>query len=155
MRTQFYSIDPRDTVFAAAQQLLLRNVESLLVVADDGRLRGIVTERDVLLAVLPRTADVMGDETHLAGFRDLSEMATERFRETVAEVMHPSVETVTPSAPLTHALGRMLSRRLRRLAVVDPESREVVGVVSQRDALSALVIGQPALIRQARGRVHA
>ena len=153
MRTQFYSISPRDTMFAAAQQLMLRNVESLLVV-DEGELKGIVTERDVLMAALPQEEDVRIEHPILR-MMDLMDVARERFDVPVAEIMTEQVRTTTPSTPLTEALDVMLTRRLRRLAVADPITGEVAGVISQRDVLSALVIGNPRLVSEQTGRVHA
>ena len=153
MRTQFYSITPHDTMFAAAQQLMLRSVESLMVV-DDGDLKGIVTERDVLLSALPQEGDVRLDHA-LLRMMDIMDVARERFDVPVSEIMTVQVRTTTPSTPLTEALDVMLSQRLRRLAVVDPVTEEVAGVISQRDVLSALVIGNPQLASEQTGRIHA
>ena len=153
MRTQVYAISPLDTMFAAAQQMMLRNVESLMVV-DAGDMKGIITERDVLLAALPNEEDVRV-ELPLLRMIDLVDVARERFDTPVAEIMTERVRTTTPATPLTEALDVMLSQRLRRLAVVDPVTGELVGVLSQRDVLSAIVIGDPRLVSRPSGPVRA
>jgi CBS domain-containing protein len=153
MRTQFYSIDPADTMFSAAQQLMLRNVESLMVVDESGELKGIVTERDVLLAALPQDQDVRADQP-LLRMVDLMDIARERFDVPVSELMTERVRAISPGTPLTEALDAMLHQRLRRLAVVDPATNEVAGVISQRDVLSALVIGNPRLAARQTGRIR-
>lgn len=98
-----------DTLRAAAERMWRQQTGSLLVM-DNGRLAGIITERDLLRAV------ALG--------ADLS-------RTSVYEAMTTEVLTVPPDMPLRDAAREMATRWIRHLPVVD--SDRVLGVVSMRD----------------------
>jgi len=109
-----------DTLRAAAERMWRNQTGSLLVVAD-GRLTGIITERDLLRAV------ALGADPGTA---------------TVDEAMTTEVLTVPPDLPLREAAQEMASRWIRHLPVV--EDGQLLGVVSMRDVtgvFAALVPG--------------
>ena len=109
-----------DTLRSAAERMWREQTGSLLVI-DDGRLAGIITERDLLRAV------ALG-----------ADLATA----TVDEAMTTEVFTVPPDMPLRDAAREMAVRWIRHLPVVDGE--QVLGVISMRDVtgiFGALVPG--------------
>jgi CBS domain-containing protein len=109
-----------DTLRAAAERMWRHQTGSLLVM-DQDRLAGIITERDLLRAV------ALGADPGTV---------------TVNEVMTTAVFTVRPDLPLQEAARVMASRWIRHLPVV--EQGRVLGVVSMRDVagvFAALVPG--------------
>jgi CBS domain-containing protein len=92
-----------------------RNVGAVLVL-DDGRLAGILTERDVLRAV--------------AGGVDLSDP--------VASRMTHSPETIESSDSVEHAAVLMIHGGFRHLPVV--EAGEPVGILSIRDLVRVALV---------------
>jgi len=109
-----------DTLRAAAERMW-RNQTGSLLVMDDGRLAGIITERDLLRAV------ALGSDPVIA---------------TVDEAMTTEVFTVPPDLPLQDAAREMASRWIRHLPVM--EYGRLLGVVSMRDVtgiFAALVPG--------------
>ena len=109
-----------DTLRSAAERMWREQTGSLLVI-DDGRLAGIITERDLLRAV------ALG-----------ADLATA----TVDEAMTTEVFTVSPDMPLRDAAREMAVRWIRHLPVVD--GGQVLGVISMRDVtgiFGALVPG--------------
>lgn len=105
---------PSDSLKDAASRMWQQQTGSLLVM-DDGRLVGIITERDVMKAVA----------------RGLPIDTTP-----VSAVMTGNVLTVPPTATLHEAARHMAVRWIRHLPVVD--DGQVVGVVSQRDLVGVL-----------------
>jgi len=103
-----------DTLKAAAERMWRQQTGSLLVM-DDGRLIGIITERDVMKAVA-RGADL--DATP------------------VSAVMTTNVLTVSPSTAVSAAAQHMSDRWIRHLPVVQDDA--VIGMVSQRDLCGVL-----------------
>jgi CBS domain len=101
MRRQVYGIAANDAIVDAAREMVLRSVDSLLVV-DGDLLLGIVTERDVLRAALPSVGELMQDESW-ADLRDLVGVASGHFGVPVRMIMTIHVVTTTP---LTEALGQ-------------------------------------------------
>lgn len=106
---------PADTLRSAAARMWAQQTGSLLVMAGE-ELRGILTERDVMKAVA-RGMDV--------------EITP------VSAVMTGNVITTAPDAELQDAAARMAERWIRHLPVL--EAGRVVGMLSQRDVLGALL----------------
>jgi CBS domain-containing protein len=153
MRRQVYGIAANDAIVDAAREMVLRSVDSLLVV-DGDLLLGIVTERDVLRAALPSVGELMQDESWTE-LRDLVGVASGHFGVPVRMIMTIHVATTTPETPLTQALASMMAKGFRRLPVVEPETGVVLGTISQRDVLGALVLADRAAASRQSARIVA
>jgi len=153
MRRQAYGIAPNDAIVDAAREMVLRSVDSLLVV-DGDLLLGIVTERDVLRAALPSVGELMQAESS-AELRDVVGVASEHFGVPVRMIMTIHVATTTPDTPLTEALASMMAKGFRRLPVVESETGVILGTISQRDVLGALVLADRAAAGQHPARIAA
>ena len=105
------SIEPGSTVLDAANRMNERKIGSL-VVMDDGRLIGIITERDMLQRVLVTRRDPAAI--------------------TVGEVMTTEVLCCQPHTTLEEARGVMKNRRVRHLPVLDDGER-LLGMISIGD----------------------
>jgi CBS domain-containing protein len=109
------------TVADAARQMRDADVGDVLVVGDDEQLRGVVTDRDIV---------VRGLATGLDASTPLGELCS------------PELITVSPDEPTEVVADLMASGAIRRLPVV--ESGRPVGIVAlgdlavQRDPESAL-----------------
>ncbi len=137
MRTHVYRVERGETVATVARTMIFHDVESMLVV-DGDELLGIITERDLLKAVLPTPAEFHETESARA-FADLVTVARDHFAEPVESVMTRPVRTIDRDESLIRALGTMLSARIRRMPVVGPAG-DVVGVVTQHDLLRAVFL---------------
>lgn len=153
MRRQVYGIAADEAIVDAAREMVLRSVDSLLVV-DGDRLLGIVTERDVLRAALPSVGELMQDESWVE-LRDLVGVASGHFGVPVRMIMTSHVVTTTPETPLTEALASMMANGFRRLPVVEPDTGVILGTIGQRDVLGALVLSDRATASRQRARILA
>lgn len=104
------SCDPSATVVDAAKVMASEDVGSVPVVKD-GRLAGVVTDRDIVVRVLAEGRDPNST--------------------TVGEIASSDLEAVSPDDDLNTALRKMASAKVRRLPVVDGD--ELVGIVAQAD----------------------
>jgi signal-transduction protein with cAMP-binding, CBS, and nucleotidyltransferase domain len=105
------SIEGEATVFDAIKRMVEANVGSLLVF-EDAKLAGIVTERDYLRRVAVDEVD------HQASVR---------------EIMSSPLVVVTPQTSVDECMALMTNRRIRHLPVVD--AGEVTGIVSIGDVV--------------------
>jgi CBS domain-containing protein len=105
------SIEGEATVFDAIKRMVEANVGSLLVF-EDGKLAGIVTERDYLRRVA-------------------LEGRTEK-ETPVRDIMSAPLVYVTPETSLDECMAVMTERRIRHLPVLG-SARDVLGVVSIGD----------------------
>lgn len=100
------------SVYDAVVQMVESNVGSLLVTVD-GRIEGIVTERDYLRRVA------------LEGRTDKGTL--------VREIVSSPLIVVTPQTTVDECMALMTDRRIRHVPVVD--GGEVVGIVSIGDVV--------------------
>ena len=111
------TVGPETTLAEAARLMWERRIGSLLVVDDEGRLRGIITERDLVFAV--------------------SE-AWDPNRHTVLEVMTENPITVERDADILTVVRKMRDANVRHMPVVDENGRPV-GIISYRDVLDLVM----------------
>jgi CBS domain-containing protein len=113
-----------DTVQQAASLLATTGIGSLPVCDPNGQLRGMITDRDIVVRVVATSLD------------------PESVR--LADVVEPTeVAIVGADDPVERAIEIMKSRQVRRVPVVD--DREVVGIISQGDVarnLTAQLAGE-------------
>lgn len=94
-----------------------------LPVVDEGKLVGIVSQRDLLAAGLSRALEFDGEERR-SFLRSIS----------VSDVMTAPAITARPEDTLLEAAGRMLVHRIGCLPVVDADGH-AVGLISETDLL--------------------
>jgi CBS domain-containing protein len=114
MSSDLLSVEAGVSIPEVAQRMVERNVGAVLVL-DDGKLAGILTERDILRAV----ARGLGDSPR------------------VADCMTAHPETIAPDDTTEHAAVLMLHGGFRHLPVVDGD--DLVGVLSIRDLVPPLL----------------
>jgi CBS domain-containing protein len=114
MSRDLLTVEAGAPIVAVAQRMAHRNVGAVLVL-DDGRLTGIMTERDLMRAVA-------------RGLRDDA---------VVGECMTADPETIGPDDTIAHAAVLMIHGGYRHLPVVDGDA--VVGVLSIRDLVQVVV----------------
>jgi CBS domain-containing protein len=119
------SIGPGETVYAAVAKLKECHVGALLVM-EDSRLVGVISERDYTRKII------------------LEGRASKSTR--VEEIMTTPVLYVTPSTPLPECMHLMTERRIRHLPVMDQD--QVVGVISIGDLVRAIILQQGETIDQ-------
>jgi CBS domain-containing protein len=107
-------VEPGLTIDEVAQRMVERNVGAVLVL-DQDRLAGIMTERDLMRAVA----------------------RGERGEALVGDCMTRSPETIGPEATTEHAAVLMIHGGFRHLPVIEGE--EVVGMLSIRDLMQVVL----------------
>ncbi len=112
MTTALVTASPDDLVDETLYDMKLVQIRHLPVVDERGRLEGIVSDRDVLLAL-------GSAETKPVHLRD---------------IMSRDVETVSDGADAADALEVMLEKRIGSLPVVGEEG-QLLGVVTETDFL--------------------
>jgi CBS domain-containing protein len=123
--TAVWTIRPDATVFEAIQVMAEKNVGALLV-AEQGKLVGIVSERDYTRKVAIRG-------------RSSKELK-------VREILSKQVVHVTPKSGVEECLRLMTDHRVRHLPVLEGET--IAGVVSIGDLVNWVISTQNTTIRQ-------
>ena len=105
-------ISPEEPVSVAARLLSRNNVGALPVCSRDGRLRGMLTDRDIVLRCVAAQQDPLST--------------------TVRSIMTSRVVSADPEEDAGEAIRRMGAEQVRRLPVT--EGGRVVGMLSLGDA---------------------
>lgn len=122
-----FTVGEIDTLYTAASRMAERNCRRLPVLDRDRQLIGILTDRDIRLAV---------NSPLVLRERWQDDML---LKNTIVEAcMTPDPITVAPDAPLIEAVELMLRYKIGGLPVV--EGRHVVGIVTVNDLLQALQV---------------
>lgn len=128
---------PNDSVHEAAQRLA-RNSISGAPVVEDGKVVGIVSESDLIHAVMPpvpvdRGASILDVLSVVGQARPRAHSHGKK----VADVMSPLVIQVSPSASIWKAASIMEHRGVKRLPVVD-DGGYLLGIVSRADLVRVM-----------------
>jgi acetoin utilization protein AcuB len=118
---------PPQTSAAEVWDLMRERAVRHLPVVDGGTLVGMLSDRDLARFDLGRVLTIEGAE---ALRRELSTPAI--------KVMSPDVIAVAPDAELGEVIDLLVENRIGAVAVVRPETDELVGIVSYIDVLEAL-----------------
>lgn len=120
-----WSVRPEDTVFDAVKMMAEKGVGALLVMEDD-RLVGIISERDYARKII---------------------LEGKASRDTpVTDIMTRRVLCVSPDRSVDECMALMSDKHARHLPVV--EDKKVVGVLSIGDLVKATIDEQKILIDQ-------
>jgi len=111
-----YTIRPSQTVHDAVVSMARHNIGALVAVDDEGRPVGIISERDIVRA--------------LVGAEDV-------LTKTVDQVMTKTVISALPQDDIQSVMQTMTDKRFRHLPVV--EEGELSGIVSIGDVIKALL----------------
>lgn len=120
-----WTITPDEPVYDALELMADKNIGAL-VVAKDGQVIGVISERDYARKVI---------------------LKGKSSRETlVSEIMTSPAICVTPDKTVEQCLALMTDKHIRHLPVVD--DGKLVGVVSVGDLVKSIIDSQKELIRQ-------
>lgn len=114
--SNIYSVSENITVYEALKIMGEKNIGALLVM-DDQRLEGIISERDYARKIV---------------LKGKSSQET-----TVKEIMTKEVITVLPEDDIEKCMGLMSGRHIRHLPVMKED--KVLGVISITDVVTAII----------------
>ncbi|MHB9094667.1 MAG: CBS domain-containing protein [Eubacteriales bacterium] len=137
MSSNVISITPDDDVKRAATLICLKKISGIPVVDGSGKLIGMISEKDVLRAIYPTYQELFENPEEFKAYADLRRRYGETTNLKVSEVYNKRVITVGPDTSLLNALSLMITKRVRRLPVVDSDGK-IIGIVSQGDIHQAL-----------------
>ena len=137
MTPKVVSVGPDASILDAMQLMLANRISGLPVIAEGGKLVGIVTEGDFLRRA--ETGTQRARRRWLEFFMGPGKLADEYVQthgRKVSQVMTPDPVTITEDTPLDVVVSLLEERRIKRLPVV--RSGVVVGIVSRANLLHAL-----------------
>ena len=126
-----HSVTPQTMVFDALKLMAEKNIGAVLVLAD-GKVAGIMTERDYARKVI-----LLGKSS-----RDIA----------VREIMSDQVLTVQTAQTVEECMALMTNQRIRHLPVMDGD--KLVGLLSIGDLVKEVIAEQEQTIKQLESYIH-
>ena len=129
---EIISVSPDENVLEAMKVMADHNVGALMVMGADGSVAGILSERDIV-----RKVDVLGRQCNSTK---------------VSQIMTEKVLFVDVTQSVEECVSMMNEKNIRHLPVMD--GGKMVGLISVRDAMRAMLAEQKALIGQLEHYIH-
>jgi CBS domain-containing protein len=104
-------VQESQSILEAAKELANRDVGAMPICGDDDRLKGMLTDRDIVVKVLAQGKDPSSTK--------------------VSELAEGKPVTIGADDSIEEALRTMSEHKVRRLPVID--GHELVGIISQAD----------------------
>ncbi|MHB0887135.1 CBS domain-containing protein [Acidithiobacillus sp.] len=142
MTTAFVAVQADDPVEKVGSVLLESGHHSLPVVDNDGRLVGMIGERDLIDAHrrvhLPTLVTILDALIPLGGMREYEEELRKVTAVTARQLASTQVVTAAPDEDADAVAEKLLRKDIHAVPVVDGEKR-VVGIITRSDVLRNLL----------------
>lgn len=136
MTRKVITVEPDDGIFKAQELMAVNRIRHLPVTQPDGRLIGIVTDRDIRSALPYKFFKEFPSEEEKKNFSELK----------IKNIMTKDPITISPTYTIQDALVMIQDARVGALPVVD-ENGILRGIISVRDLLRAFInvlgVGEP------------
>ena len=146
-RTARISIDAPMSL--AAELLVLSHASDLMVVDETGCYIGVLSEGDLLRAIMPDFEGLLESGASLEdAFRIFADAGREYADQPIGRLVIRKSITLSPNDELLKAATAMVTKQIRRLPVVEEE--RLVGSVSRADLCWAVLCdagAEPAVVR--------
>jgi CBS domain-containing protein len=116
MTKEIISINSNDDVITASKVMIHNNI-GCVVVYEENKPTGIITERDIVKKVINDCEDLCDVPA--------SEIATK------------GLITIGPIDTIKNALITMHTNKIKRILVKDPDTQDLIGIITTRDIIAA------------------
>lgn len=137
MRSDIATVTPETSWKEAAELFFARHVSAAPVVDDQGRLVGILSEKDLFRGLFPSFRDWIQTPESYLDFSVMEHRAAEAATKTVREVMSTRVLTAGPETPILKVGALMVSSGIHHIPVVENDA--LIGMVGRGDIYRAIL----------------
>lgn len=141
MTKKVIAVGEDDTVQRCANLLTTHNLSGLPVIDDKGKVKGIVTEGDLIKRAsrinAPAALEVLGGILYLESPRKFMDEIKRSMANIARDIMTKDVITVSPDKTIEDAATLLVQKNIKRLPVVDNEEK-LIGIVSRKDIMKYL-----------------
>jgi len=134
MNTNVRTARPESSINDVAIVMCFNKISGLPVIDDNGKIVGIISEKDILNGIYPNVSEFM--EMGRVDFESLEQEYRDLINLKVEDLMTPRVLTVTPEDPVLRAVSVMGINKIRRIPVA--EDGVLRGIISMGDVHKAI-----------------
>jgi CBS domain-containing protein len=140
MTTEVLTVSPETSISELSKILENRKIGGLPVVDKDGRLKGVITQSDLVERArdleLPPAINIMDFHFYLQIPSHMIHKVEKMLGTTVGDCMSPNPVTVAPDTPISRIAALMEKQKVHTIPVL--EGGKIVGVIGKMDLVRAM-----------------
>ncbi len=141
MTKDVITVNENDTVEKCADLLIEHNLSGLPVIDDNGKVKGIITEGDLMrraskIEGIP-VLEVLGGLFYLESPKKFMDKLKKSMGSIASMIMTENVITISPDSHIEDAATIFIEKRIKRLPVVDKEGH-LIGIIARKDIINYL-----------------
>lgn len=141
MTKDVVTVREEDTVEKCAKILAENDFSGLPVVDENGKLKGMITEGDLIRrkakVPTPGYLEFLGGIIYLDNPNKFFDEVKKAMGLIVKEMMTKDVVTIGPEETIEKAANLLVAKQIKRLPVLD-ENEQLIGILSRKDIMSHL-----------------
>ncbi|HIJ82639.1 MAG: CBS domain containing rane protein [Magnetococcales bacterium] len=126
-----------DTIRTVADIICSQKISGLPVIDEDNHLVGVISEKDILNALLPSYHEFLDDPIRSRDFESMEKSYHAVLTKTVGSLMTTKIFSSSPKDPIMKAASQMALHKIRRIPVVEGGDR-LAGIISLGDIHKAI-----------------
>lgn len=138
MTRDVFTVPPEMSVRELANLLFQKEISGLPVVDQEGRIQGMVTEKDILKMVMPKYLEYQGihDFAFVLDTGPFWKQVGEADKLMVKDIMRKDVLCVTDDTPVPEVARLMITKNVRRIPVL--REGKLVGIIARSDIVKEI-----------------
>lgn len=141
MTKEVITVSEDDTIEKCANLLITHNLSGLPVLDDNGKIKGIVTEGDLIRRISriegPAALEVLGGIFYLESPKKFMEKVKNSMGSKARDIMTKDIITISPDKEMEEGATLLVKNKIKRLPVIDKEGN-IIGIVSRKDIMNYL-----------------
>ncbi len=139
MRHSVATVTPDDTLKEVANRMFRNSLSALAVVDEDGRLLGVIDDRDLIKAALPDYKSLIENLNYSIDTEPFEELLKKEDKIKVAQLYRDEFEVTAPNTKIVEVAAMMIFKNIRRVFVT--EGNQLVGVLLRKDIVNMVIRG--------------
>lgn len=141
MTKEVITVSEDDTIEKCANLLITHNLSGLPVLDDNGKIKGIVTEGDLIRRISriegPAALEVLGGIFYLESPKKFMDKVKNSMGSKARDIMTKDIITISPDKEMEEGATLLVKNKIKRLPVIDKEGN-LIGIVSRKDIMNYL-----------------
>jgi CBS domain-containing protein len=139
MRHYVASVKLDDTLKSVANEMFRHRLSALAVVDSDGKLVGIINDRDLIKVAIPDYEAMMTNPGYRIDVEPFEELLKHEEQIKVSQLYRTNYEVTTPETRIVDVAAIMIFKDVRRVFVTD--DGKLVGVLLRKDIVNMVIRG--------------
>ncbi|MEM2954785.1 MAG: CBS domain-containing protein [Candidatus Nanoarchaeia archaeon] len=138
MTKEVTTVPPDMSVKEVAKKLFEMQISGLPVVDNEGRVVGMITEKDIIATALPKFIEDkdMVDFSYILNEEPFRKNIAEFENLKVRDIMRKDVLCVSEDTPVPEVARLMLTKKVRRIPVL--RDKKLVGIIARSDIVKVI-----------------